>query len=154
MARTEQPEAALRVAALPYRLGRHGLEILLLSRRGWVIPSGTTDDEIRHPDRSAEIEAFRQAGVRGSIARRSIGSYGAGAEDGETDVYPLLVSNEAATWPDKTLGRRVWFPGPEAAATVSDAGLAALIREWLEERVNSGRGVTKQARGRGGSRHG
>ena len=156
------PETNL-CAALPYRLGRHGLEILLISNRetrGWGIPQGTPSEE-RHPDRTAEIEAFYAAGVKGAIGRRPIGEYPAtkrlptgAAEPCLVDVYPLLVANEAATWPSKNQCRRIWFPANEAADKASDAALGALIRQWQDERITSGRGTAKMARGRGGSRHG
>lgn len=147
----------LEVAALPYRLERHGLEILLITgreMRGWGIPTGKPSEE-RHPHRTAEIEAFHAAGVKGGISRKPIGDYAVARRPGGLiEVYPLLVSNEAATWPEKNQRRRVWFPGHEAAGKVEEPGLAELIRQWQEERVTSGRGMIKQARGRGGSRHG
>lgn len=153
----------LQVAALPYRLGRHGLEILLITSRetrGWVIPKGSPSDD-RHPHRTAEIEAFQAAGVKGAISRKPIGAYshtqrlpGGEAQPGMVEVYPLLVSNEAATWPEKSQRRRVWFPAQEAADKVSDSGLTLTIRDWQETRLSSGRGTSKLARGRGGSRHG
>lgn len=153
----------LHLAALPYRLGRHGLEILLITSREtrrWVIPTGSPTED-RHPHRTAEIEAFQAAGVRGAISRKPIGdySYTHRLPDGEqrqclVEVYPLLVSNEAATWPQKAERRRVWFPANEAAEKVDESGLALTIREWQETRLSSGRGTSKLARGRGGSRHG
>jgi hypothetical protein len=162
MAKTDLSDD-LQFAALPYRLGRHGLEIILISSRetrSWVIPKGSPA-EGRHPHRTAEIEAFHEAGVRGSISRKPIGSYPntRPLPDGEArlclvEVYPLLVSNEAATWPEKSWRRRVWFPANEAAEKVDDSGLALIIREWQETRLSSGRGTSKLARGRGGSRHG
>jgi hypothetical protein len=157
------PTEDLHCAALPYRLGRHGLEILLITgreTRGWVIPQGSATPD-RHPHRTAEIEAFQVAGVKGSISRKPIGAYSTTwrPADGEAgpglvEVYPLLVSNEAATWREKSQRRRVWFPANEAAEKVEDGELALVIREWQETRVSSGRGTAKSARGRGGSRHG
>jgi hypothetical protein len=162
MAKPDIPDDLL-CAALPYRLGRHGLEILLITSRetrGWGIPRGVPTEE-RHPHRTAEIEAFHAAGVKGAISRKPIGDYAdtRALPDGKTapalvEVYPLLVANEAATWRDKDQRRRVWFPGLEAAEKLGDSGLATVIREWQETRVTSGRGTAKMARGRGGSRHG
>ena len=153
----------MQCAALPYRLGRHGLEILLVTSRetrGWGIPMAAPSEE-RHPDRTAEIEAFHAAGVKGAISRKPIGDYPASRRSTEgvdsacvVEVYPLLVSNEAATWRDKSHRRRIWFPGNEAAEKVADSGLAQIIRDWQESRISSGRGTAKMARGRGGSRHG
>jgi hypothetical protein len=153
----------LQYAALPYRLGRRGLEILLISSRetrGWTIPMGWPA-EGRHPDRTAEIEAFQAAGVRGTASRKPIGDYpqtkrlaDGGTRIDQVEVYPLLVSHEAATWPEKTQRRRIWFPVNEAAEKLDDAGLALIIGEWQETRLSSGRGMSKMARGRGGSRHG
>ncbi|EKM99118.1 MULTISPECIES: NUDIX hydrolase [Acidocella] len=157
------PPALPLVAALPYRLGRHGLEILLINSRatrGWSIPKGAPSDA-RHPHRTAEIEAFQQAGVRGAMSRKALGPYASawrlpegGEQSAEVEIFPLLVSNEAATWPEKPHCRRVWFPAQEAAGKVEEDALAQIIRDWLAERVDNGRGLTKQARGRGGSRHG
>jgi hypothetical protein len=162
MAKSDIP-LDLQYAALPYRLGRHGLEILLITSREtrrWVLPIGSPA-EGRHPHRTAEIEAFQAAGVRGTASRKPIGEYpqtkrlsDGGERLYQVEVYPLLVSNEAATWPEKTQRRRIWFPVNEAAEKLDDAGLALIIREWQETRVSSGRGMSKMARGRGGSRHG
>lgn len=162
MAKTEIPDN-LQYAALPYRLARHGLEILLISSRetrGWTIPMGWPA-EGRPADRTAEIEAFRAAGVRGTASRKPIGDYlqtkrlaDGGTRTDQIEVHPLLVSHEAATWPEKTQRRRIWFPAHEAADKLEEAGLALIIREWQETRIASGRGTAKMARGRGGSRHG
>ena len=76
MAKTDLSED-LQFAALPYRLGRHGLDIILITSRetrSWVIPKGLPM-EGRHPHRTAEIEAFHEAGVKGSISRKPIGAY-------------------------------------------------------------------------------
>lgn len=161
MAKTEIPDNLL-YAALPYRLARHGLEILLISSRetrGWTIPMGWPA-EGRPADRTAEIEAFQAAGIRGTASRKPIGDYpqskrlaDGGTRIDQVEVYPLLVSHEAAAWPEKTQRRRIWFPAHEAAEKV-ESGLAQVIREWQEMRVSSGRGTSKMARGRGGSRHG
>lgn len=161
MAKTDLPPD-LHCAALPYRLGRHGVEILLITSRetrGWTIPKELPKAD-RHLHRTAEIAAFHAAGVKGSIARKAIGEYSESAlpdsdgPPGLVEVYPLLVGHEAATWPEKSHCRRVWFPAQDAADKLGQSGLAGIIRDWQETRVSSGRGTTKLARGRGGSRHG
>src|SRR5688572_19108780 len=85
--------------ALPYRVGRDGVvEILLVTSRGtrrWIIPKGWPIKGLK-PARSAAREAYEEAGVRGAIGSKAIGSfvYDKWIEEGvsvpcEVGVFPL-----------------------------------------------------------------
>ena len=65
-------------AALPYRLGRDGLEILLITSRGsgrWIIPKGWPMAGLS-PSQAAALEALEEAGVTGNVSADSVGRYG------------------------------------------------------------------------------
>jgi 8-oxo-dGTP pyrophosphatase MutT (NUDIX family) len=65
-------------AALPYRRGRRGLEVLLITSREtrrWVLPKGGIMPGMT-PYESAAEEAFEEAGIAGRVDRRCIGVYG------------------------------------------------------------------------------
>ena len=123
-------------AALPWRQGQAGLEILLLTSREtrrWVIPKGWPMIGVTPQDCAAE-EAFEEGGVRGRVS----GSIGAFAydkilKDGSAralnvDVFPLHVTEELKSWPEADERTRQWFTLLEAADAVDEPDLATLIR--------------------------
>src|ERR1700754_3917375 len=92
----------LQFGALPYRFASGGgLQILLITSRTtrrWIIPKGWAIKGSK-PWESAAREAYEEAGLRGTVARRPFGSYlyvktfedGAEALPCEVRVFPLLV---------------------------------------------------------------
>ncbi|MCB8876111.1 NUDIX hydrolase [Acidisoma silvae] len=126
-------------AALPYRLEKGELEVMLITSRGrgrWVIPKGWP--MIGHkPHEAAEIEAFQEAGVKGKVAKKAIGTYAYSKRlpSGEERlffvvVYPLRVTLEAVKWRERAERKRVWFARDDAAALVEEGGLAEIIAAW------------------------
>ncbi len=71
---------AIRVqyAALPYRITKPGvLEFMLITSRGtgrWIIPKGWPMKG-RKPPKAAAREAFEEAGLRGEIGGKAVGSF-------------------------------------------------------------------------------
>ena len=103
--RTKTASTAVQYAALPYRVnGRARPEVMLVtSRRGrrWIIPKGWPIKGLK-PPKSAAREAYEEAGVRGTIGSKSIGSfiYEKGLEDG-------LTVGEVGSWAIHPGGMRV-----------------------------------------------
>lgn len=127
------------VAALPWRIGADGLEILMITSREtrrWVIPkggrmAGKTDAE------AAAQEAIEEAGVRGEIGRSSIGHFRY-SKIGRSDelrayvvaVYPLEVLIQMGDWPEAHQRERRWMSPEAAAGAVNEPDLARLIRDF------------------------
>lgn len=121
---------------LPYRLDAQGeAEILLITskeRRRWVIPKGNPIPFFLNHE-SAAREAFEEAGVEGRMSPDPIGSFRyekrrrGGDAAAIVSVYPLLVTREAANWPERGERERRWFPAAEAAAAVEEEELAVII---------------------------
>ena len=132
-------EGDLQYGALPYRMGKRGVEILLITSREtkrWIIPKGWPMAG-KKPPRAAQIEAFQEAGVKGVIARKPVGTYSYPKilPDGTerpclVEVYPLRVKLEAAKWREQAERERAWFTLEECLARVDDGGLGQLIAEW------------------------
>ena len=128
--------ARKQVAALPLRLAKDGaLEILLVTSRDtgrWIIPKGWPSKRLK--DRKAAArEAREEAGVKGKVFRKAIGSYRyikRELDNGvliEVRVFLLKVSKRYKRWPEKHERRRAWFGIYDAASIVSDPELSALI---------------------------
>ena len=122
---------------LPYRVDAEGrIEILLITskeRRRWVVPKGNPIPFFLNYE-SAAREAFEEAGVEGRIATAPIGSFryekrrrSGGPAAAIVTVYPLLVTRQAAEWPERGQRELRWFSQADAAAAVDEAELAVII---------------------------
>jgi 8-oxo-dGTP pyrophosphatase MutT (NUDIX family) len=132
----------LQFGVLPYRVNAGGeTEVMLLTSRGsgrWVIPKGWPMVG-RKPRVVALTEARQEAGIKGIVGRRPIGSYAytKAMERGEDrlcecTVFLMLVTHEAATWREQAQRVRAWFPRDQAAELVDEGGLAQMIRALLQ----------------------
>jgi 8-oxo-dGTP pyrophosphatase MutT (NUDIX family) len=121
------------------RGGADGVEILLITSREtrrWVPPRGNAIPGLR-PYESAAQEAFEEAGVRGGVQPQEIGTYRyqKRSRDGrvtpaKVHLYPMLVTEEAESWPEQNQRERRWFAPGAAADSVDEADLASLIRDF------------------------
>jgi 8-oxo-dGTP pyrophosphatase MutT (NUDIX family) len=128
------------VAALPWRAdAAAGLQILLVSSREtrrWVIPKGwQMKGKLDH--QAAAQEAYEEAGLDGRIVERPIGDYpylkrlkSGAARPVTVDVYPLEVTGEHATWPEKGQRTLRWMSPVEAALAVQEPELRDLIASF------------------------
>ncbi len=154
-------------AALPYRLGAEGLQILLVTSREtqrWVIPKGWPMRG-KKPPAAAAREAFEEAGVTGKVGRAAIGAYryvkllknGAPLVC-QVDVFPLLVERRRKRWPEQQQRTGHWFKAGEAAESVREPELQALIArfgriaEQVAEQTLADYAVRKTKRGKAASR--
>jgi len=64
------------VAAICYRLGKRGIEFLLVRTRGkrWTFPKGSIESGLTHAQ-AAALEAFEEAGVHGRIEEAAFARY-------------------------------------------------------------------------------
>lgn len=129
-------------AALPYRMVKGRLQVLLitsLTTKRWIIPKGNVEPGLTARE-SAEYEAFEEAGVTGTTASASIGTYTyrqnpkKGRAPCRVRVYPIRVGRELDKYPDAKKRTRRWVSIEEAAAMASDAGLRSLLLKF-EKRV-------------------
>src|SRR4029079_2771377 len=107
-------------------------EVMLVTsreRRRWIIPKGWPKKG-KSARRSAAREAFEEAGVIGSVARRSVGSFSYKKElrNGrvvlcKVRVFPLRVKRQTQEWPEKAEREVKWLSRPQAAKTEKEPGL-------------------------------
>jgi 8-oxo-dGTP pyrophosphatase MutT (NUDIX family) len=127
--------------ALPYRIGQDGaIQLLLVTSRQtrrWIIPKGWPIKGLK-PSKSAAREAFEEAGVRGAVGSKAIGSfvYDKGLEDGvsvscEVGVFPLKVERQHKTWPEAHERETRWVGPEEALDLLDDRGLRDVVAAFV-----------------------
>ena len=131
-----QPAERRQVAALPWRRGAEGLEILLVTSREtrrWVTPkggrmAGKTDAE------AAALEALEEAGVEGVVTGTPIGTFRylkvlkrRAPRWCIVALHALEVRVEHETWHEQAERERVWVSRDEAVRRVAEPDLKVLI---------------------------
>ncbi|WP_404482384.1 DUF47 family protein [Novosphingobium sp. BL-52-GroH] len=131
------------IAVLPYRTVGNAIDapiqiLLITSRqtRRWVIPKGGLMKGMP-PHAAASVEAEEEAGVLGATCPVPLGSYryrkrrNSGAWVwADVDVFPFAVTEELDSWDEQHQRERRWFPLAEAARSVEEEDLRALIRSF------------------------
>lgn len=136
MNKTHADISLRQIAALPWRLRGGQVEVLLVTSREtkrWVIAKGNLMADLSDHLAAAQ-EAYEEAGVQGDISPTAMGSYiyDKRFKDGRSvpcvvDVYPLEVLIQLGSWPELHQRTRQWMSAEEAASSVDEPDLAALI---------------------------
>ena len=136
--RTE-PAERRQVAALPWRRGEDGIEILLVTSREtrrWVTPkggrmAGKTDAQ------AAALEALEEAGIEGMITEAPLGTFRylkvlkrRAPRWCVVSVHALEVRVQHSVWQEQAERERVWMSAEQAAACVGEPDLAEIIRAF------------------------
>jgi 8-oxo-dGTP pyrophosphatase MutT (NUDIX family) len=133
---------------LPYRLTKAGsLEILLITSRNtrrWIIPKGWPIKGMK-PAKSAAREAYEEAGVRGTVGGKAIGTFRYekrrddenSAVPCEVLVFPLLVKRQLKAWPEANERELRWLDPVDAASRVEEDGLRKLINLFTAKQTGT-----------------
>lgn len=132
------------VGALPYRVRGDGeLEVLLITSRQtrrWLVPKGNLMAGKSWRQAAAQ-EAFEEAGALGEIGTREIGEYRYRKVTGPgrtrrcvVAVYPLLVSQQAEDWPERSQRDTRWVTLAEAGQMITEVGLRRLVMRFIPGR--------------------
>lgn len=124
-------------AALAYRTAADGKpEILLVTSREtrrWILPKGWIENDVK-PHQTAAMEAWEEAGVRGRVKKKPIGSYVYEKRLTNGDyalcqvtVFALKVTTQLDEWPEKNERERRWVSLDQGANLISDSELASTI---------------------------
>jgi 8-oxo-dGTP pyrophosphatase MutT (NUDIX family) len=131
----------LQVGALCWRQSPI-LEILLvttLRSRRWILPKGWPEEGITLVQ-SAANEALEEAGVIGEVATEPVGRYhylkekAGSALPCAVEIFPLFVTGQHHSWPEKGSRELVWLPAERAAARVAEMGLRRILLNFRKAR--------------------
>jgi len=141
-----KPRTGQQVAALPFRMTDAGVEVMLITSRRtrrWIVPKGWPEAGIS-PAEDAAREALEEAGVIGEVAGKPFGVFHYLKErkhgDGTScrvNLFPLKVTRQRRTWPEKTSRETKWLPYAEAAALVAEPELKRLILKFGAQQTAS-----------------
>jgi 8-oxo-dGTP pyrophosphatase MutT (NUDIX family) len=142
---SKRRQRRIQYAALPFRPGPRGVEVLLITSREtrrWVIPKGWPMKERTAPQTAAQ-EAFEEAGIEGLIAEQAVGTYrydkrlkSGKSREVEVEVFPLRVTEVGDDWPEREQRSREWFSPAVAAALVMEPELKALLAAFGRVRLD------------------
>jgi 8-oxo-dGTP pyrophosphatase MutT (NUDIX family) len=131
----------MQVAALPWRHGEHGVEILLVTTRTskrWLIPKGWTMEGKADHEAAAQ-EAFEEAGVLGRADIQPFAHYGyiKALQSGKqrhvnVAVYAMLVSETLPTWPEQQERERQWIGAQDALRIIGEPELLPIIADFVK----------------------
>lgn len=134
--------SAFQIAALVYRWNAgNELEILLVTSREtrrWILPKGWPMTG-KTGAATAAREADEEAGILGHAMKKPLGRYSSIKRIGETalpsevEVYALHFVKQKQKWKER--GERIclWLPAAEAAETVAEPDLAAIIKTFIDD---------------------
>lgn len=128
-------EPRIQYAALPWRSNERP-EIMLVSSRGtqrWIIPKGWPMKG-RRPHAAAAREALEEAGLIGRIEKQAVGAYhylkrlpAGGVLPCKVMVFPLVVTHQRKSWPERKHRTTRWFSVEEATEAVEEPELKEII---------------------------
>ncbi len=131
--------ARLQYGALCYRNTEKGLRILLITSRRtrrWIGPKGWPIKK-KSPHEVAAIEALEEAGVRGTVAKRSIGFFTYRKDIGggkhvrcTVQVFPMEVTDAMEDYPERHQRQRKWMKPKKAAKWANPPEFGRLIKKF------------------------
>ncbi|WP_342772312.1 NUDIX hydrolase [Pacificibacter maritimus] len=127
-------------AALCYRKGAQGKEVLLITSRErgrWILPKGWPINGLDGAGTAAQ-EAWEEAGVKpAKVNKKSVGQFhyektlGNGASAPvEANVYSIEVDKLEKAYPEVSERKRNWMPAAKAAELVEEPELKAILRDF------------------------
>ena len=127
---------------LAYRILDGKVQVLLMTSREtgrWIIPKGNVNGG-SSPAKTAEKEAYEEAGVKGTIASSiplGFYTYFKRLESGQSraatvEVYVLRVKQRLRKWPEKGERRLSWVSTKKAVRLVQEPGVVPLLLRLME----------------------
>jgi 8-oxo-dGTP pyrophosphatase MutT (NUDIX family) len=110
------------VAAICYRVGKRGIEFLLVRTRGgrWTFPKGSVESGLTNAQ-AAALEAFEEAGVHGRIEETAFARYvrlkrsnGRREREIEVVINAHLCEVSRLVSPEESGRQPTWFSSPKA----------------------------------------
>ena len=124
---------------IPYIRTDGDLKIILITNKTtnkWVIPKGIIEEGLSAYE-SAEKEAFEEAGIRGKVYKKSIGTYEYEKWGGRciVEVFPCKVKSVDDEWDEMYIRQRKWFPVKKALKKLKNKQLQEILIKYLKNNI-------------------
>ena len=120
-------------AVVPYRIHKNQMQVMLIGsskRNHWVVPKGIHEPGLS-AEKSAEKEAYEEAGIRGTVSKSMLGEYeypkwGANCR---VEVYAMNVKQilPDSEWEETHRGRK-WLNIDEALGLIKEQSMRPMIQ--------------------------
>ncbi|WP_247743401.1 NUDIX hydrolase [Shimia sp. R10_1] len=137
--KTRKSGKNIQLAALPYRIRKGKVQIMLITSRGtrqWIIPKGWPMEALK-PHKAAAQEAWEEAGIVGTIEKHCLGQYRYRKTRGplygqkiRVLVFALQVEKCAKHFPEAGQRQRKWMSPQKAAKQIRIPELAEIVRDF------------------------
>lgn len=119
-------------AAAPVRIVDGRIQVMLvttLHAGRWILPKGIVEPDMT-PAEAAAQEAWEEAGVRGAMDGRSLGTYHISKWGGQcaVEVFRMTTVKEFDPWPEAVRRKRKWFGLDDALRVIHPASAADVLR--------------------------
>ncbi|HAC64937.1 MAG TPA: NUDIX hydrolase [Cyanothece sp. UBA12306] len=128
----QQPTSYLEQSAvIPYRFRQGNLEVLLITSRNnkrWIIPKGIIEPDMTPEDSGAQ-EAFEEAGVKGKVSSKIMGSY-TYQKWGTTcrvKIFILEVEVIYIDWLEASFRKRQWVNISDAIKLIQEEEVRKIL---------------------------
>ena len=135
--KAKKGEAIRQVAAVPVRRDADGrIEILLVTSsttQRFIVPKGWPMKG-KSWRKAATIEAHEEAGVKGTMLKKPLGTYAYWKRLSDrfvsvvVTVYLLSVAEELPEWEEASKRKRAWLKPADAAKLIDEPQLATLLQ--------------------------
>ncbi|MBN2657952.1 MAG: histidine phosphatase family protein [Spirochaetales bacterium] len=133
---------------VPYRINENReIEILLIRNKSdsrWMLPKGHNEKGMSNRD-VAHMEAWEEAGIRGTIMNPAFTKYGHPKQNSKVRVklFLMKVSEVAEKWPEKKKRKRKWFPFDDARKRIWPGKLRKML-PLISQTIKSREGFMKE----------
>jgi len=119
---------------VPYFIDKGVKKIILItaknSKKNWIVPKGHIEMGMS-PQLSAANEAFEEAGIKGEVDSKIVGSlcYSKKGKKCKVDFYPFKVLEILDDWPEKDSRERIVVQKSYVKKFIFDKNLLKIIKK-------------------------
>ena len=119
--------------AVPYFVDNGVKKIILItarsSEKNWIVPKGHIKKGLS-PEKSAAEEALEEAGLKGKVESKIIGSFHYTKKNKEymVDFYPFEVTDILDDWPEKDQRERIIVEYDYVGKFILDENLSKILK--------------------------
>ena len=126
-----------KVGVIPFQITDDKISVLLVTSirtKRWILPKGNLKSNESHK-KGCLREAFEEAGIDGKILKdfpmtMVMPDKTVSKDEISVIFYPMLVENQAETWPEQDRRERKWMPLDAALAEIPSKDILNVLQHF------------------------